>query len=136
MVERRLERLLVFLRNVGEHPVGKIVVRVRLVAHADLHAGKCVGTQARNDRLDSIVAAGRAVFAHADAPDGKTDIVKDHDDPLGRDFIKVRAGLNAQARRVHIRLGLDENQALSLVVAHADLALEFRLVHVVDRKQR
>lgn len=72
---------------------------------------------------------GRAVFAHTDAPNGQTNVVKNHDDPLRRDFIKVRAGLNAQARRVHIRLGPDENQALSLVVAHADLALEFRLVH-------
>ena len=62
-------------------------------------------------------------------PTGRLNVVKNHDDPLRRDFIKVRAGLNAQARRVHIRLGLDENQALSLVVAHADLALEFRLVH-------
>lgn len=69
-------RLLVFLRNVGEHPVGKIVVRVRLVAHADLHTRKRIGSETRDDRLDPIVAAGRAVFAHTDAPNGQTNVVK------------------------------------------------------------
>lgn len=79
--------------------------------------------------LIPLWAAGRAVFAHADAPNGQTNVVKITMIRSGGIFIKVRTGLNAQARRVHIRLGLDENQALSLVVAHADLALEFRLVH-------
>ena len=58
------------LRHGGEHPVGQVVVRVRLGADADLDPRELVGAQAGDDGLEAVVAAGRAVFADAELADG------------------------------------------------------------------
>ena len=64
MVKRRSKRLLVLFCDGRQNPVGKIIVRVRLVADADLYARKDVGAEAGNDRLDAVVPAGGTLGAN------------------------------------------------------------------------
>ena len=55
-----------------QHPVGQIVIGVRLRADADLDARELVGAEAGDDGFQAVVAAGRAVFADAELADGES----------------------------------------------------------------
>ena len=99
-----------------QHPVGQIVIGVRLRADADLDAGELVGAEAGDDGFQAVVAAGRAVFADAELADGERNVVKEDEHPLRRDLIKVRGSLDRDAGGVHKGLRLHEKQPLAVEV--------------------
>ena len=60
-----VDRLLILLGEPAEHPRCKIIVRARLLADTDLHARKILAAKVVNDVLQTVLAAGGALRAHA-----------------------------------------------------------------------
>ena len=90
------QRLFLFGGKAAQHPVGQIIVRIRLAAHTDLYPGEGLAAQLLNDGLDAIMAAGRTVRPDAKPSGFQRDIVKQDDDSLGWN-VKVGAQLQYTA---------------------------------------
>ena len=74
------------LRHGGQHPVGQIIVRVRLGADADLDPRELVGAETGDKGLQAVVPACGAVFPDTELADGKRNVIKQDEDPLRRSY--------------------------------------------------
>jgi len=97
------------------------------LADAHLHPGELVVFQQVDDVAHTVVGAGGAVFADADAAGGQVGIVKNHDEALGGHRKGLHHVPDGLARQVHIGLGLHQQDRLARNAAHAvdRLALGF-----------
>src|SRR5579875_1429592 len=64
--------------------------------------------EARDDRLEPVIAAGATAAAHPQFPEGQVEIIGDHEEPLRRDLVPGGDQPQGRAAVVHIRLGLYE----------------------------
>ena len=95
--------------------------------------GEFLGTHFLNDGLDAVVSAGGAVSPDAKTAGRKGDIVKQDDDPLGRD-VEIGGKLQYRAAgQVHICLGLEQEELSAVIRGLSVKALEFQLVDLAAK---
>ena len=78
--------LFVQRRKGTQHPIRQVVIRVGLGANADFHPGEVLAAQLLDDGFDAVVASGRTLCPNPQPSGSQGDIVKQDDDPLGRNF--------------------------------------------------
>ena len=79
-------------RELAQHPVGQIVVRAGLCAHADADAGEVLAAEAGDDALEAVVAARRAGGPDAQFAGVLGDVVAEDDDMVGGILKKPASG--------------------------------------------
>ena len=102
---------------------------MRLFADADLDAREILAAEMVDDVFQPVLAACRALRAHAQCTHVERNIVRQHNDPFGRDLVKRRCSVHRLAGQVHEGLRLEEEHALA---AQHPLAHERLELHPVD----
>ena len=128
--QRHTQRLLILCGEGGQHPVRQIILRRGLGSHTDLHPGKVLAAQFLNDGLDAVVPAGRAVGPDPQPPRLQRDVVKHHNDVLGRDLEERGQLQNRTSGQIHIGLGLQQEQLAAVVAGLIVQPLKFQFVHL------
>ena len=114
-------------REPAQHPVGQIVVRAGLCAHADADAGEVLAAETGDNALEAVVAARRAGGPDAQLAGVLGDVVAQDDDVVGRDLEEARQRADGVAREVHISQGLQEHDLVAVCLALPPQALKLGL---------
>ena len=114
-------------RELAQHPVGQIVVRAGLCAHADADAGEVLAAEAGDDALEAVVAARRAGGPDAQLAGVLGDVVAQDDDVVRRDLEEARQRADGVAREIHISQGLQEHDLVAVYLALPPQALKLGL---------
>lgn len=91
--------LLVLAGEPAQHPVGQVVVRVGLLAHAYPQAGKLICAQVLDDAFQPVVSAGGAAPPDAQFAHSQRGIVQHYQHMVRRDLVKSAACRTASPDR-------------------------------------
>lgn len=98
-------------------------------SNAEPHAGKVLGSESGDDRLQAIVPPGRTSGPHADSSERQRDVV-DGDNDVGRQCVVARGqGFYRITAQIHVGLGLRQSDIAIGQSAAPDEGLFFRAIH-------
>lgn len=86
----------------------EIVAEVEVVVSAEAEAGEVFSAEVGDDGFEAIIAASGAFLAEAELAEGEIEVVADHEDVGGSDFVKTSESLDGLARIIVEILGFDE----------------------------
>ncbi len=110
--------------------IRQILLGVGFAADTDLDSGEILTSHFGNDGFDAVVPAGRAIGADPQTARHQRYIVKQNDDPLGRDMEVSTQLQHTAAGQVHIGQRLQKQQLAATVIYLTVQALKLSLIHL------
>ena len=115
ILQRNCQGLLFQRGEGGQHPVRQFKVGMGLGTYTDLHPGELLGADFLDDGLDAVMTAGRAVGPYTEPSGFQRNVIKQDNNPLGRD-VEISGKLESgDAGAVHIGQGLQEKYLFMII---------------------